>query len=767
MPILKFEPDKKLKEHLDRARQIASEMKSEYFTPEHVFLAFCEDEEFKGVLNDLGVNISRYTEELKGYLIDNFGSDSTGVIYSDSLHAVQANAMLYAMGSGNNECGIKHFLKAVDDLPESMAIYCLQEQGVDYSNIIYFYSHMEEEMEDEGADDEDDEESEGFPFSALFGGAPKKNKSEWKKYVVNLSEEVKEHAEPFVGREEEIARTCQILCRKTKNNPVHIGEPGVGKTAITMGLARMINDGNVPEKIKGSTLYSLDLGGAIAGTKYRGEFEARLKAVLKGLEKTEKPILYIDEIHTIVGAGSASGSMDAANLLKPYLTKGTIKFIGATTRDEYIKYFEKDKALARRFQAVSIEEPSIEDAKVILNGIKSYYEEYHGVTYTEEAVDRAVELSAKYIKDRYLPDKAIDIIDEAGAEINSRGLEDKVVGVNNIERVISKICKIPTETVASDEISKLAVVEERLKANVFGQDHAAENIARAIKMSRAGLSDETKPIASFLFVGPTGVGKTEEAKTLANVLGVELIRFDMSEYMEKHTVSKLIGAPAGYVGYEESGALTDAVRKNPNCVLLFDEIEKAHPAVFDVLLQVLDYGTLTDNKGRKADFRNAIIIMTSNAGASELGKRGIGFNASSTNSGAMMEAVKTTFRPEFRNRLSKVIEFNGLNKDMAKLIVQKELKLLKNKLANKNVRAEFTDDVVEYVIDKGYSPEFGAREISRVVDQDIKPVFVDEILFGKLSKGGYCSLVYSEKNGFKIMVKRSSSKKAEKETVEA
>ena len=745
-----------VKHAFDRGADIAKEMKSEFYVLEHLFLALCEDPEFIGVLQDYSVNVEEYKAELKAYIKDNLETSENEPFESESISMTLTNSIIRAMSAGREVVEMVHLLASINDLPESQALYILEKMGLNFNDIIYEYAHSEkEDVEDEEEDDEHPGMM-GGPF--IMGGMPKPKKDAWKKYVVDITKEVEEHPEPFVGREEEIARTCQILCRKTKNNPVHIGEPGVGKTAITMGLARMINKGEVPEKLKGATLYSLDLGSAIAGSKYRGDFEERIKAVLKGVEKEKNPILYIDEIHNLVGAGSAGGSMDAANLLKPYLTKGTIKFIGATTREEYIKYFEKDKALARRFQAVNVEEPSVEDAIKIMEGVKDYYEEYHGVTYTQDAIEAAVNLSAKHINDRYLPDKAIDIIDEAGAEINSKGISDTVITKANVEKIIAKICKIPTETVAVDEISKLANLEKELKANVFGQDQAADAISMAVKLSRAGLADETKPIASFLFVGPTGVGKTEEAKVLAKTLGVELVRFDMSEYMEKHSVSKLIGAPAGYVGYEESGALTDAIRKTPNCVLLFDEIEKAHPAVFNILLQVLDYGTLTDNKGRKADFRNCVIIMTSNAGAAEASKPGLGFMAKATNDKAMDDAVKSTFSPEFRNRLSGVIIFNGLNVDMAKLIANKELNILKNKLAVKGINAKFTDDVVQYVVDKGFTNEYGAREISRVVNSDIKPVFMNEILFGKLSKGGNCTVTYSEKKGFNIVIRHSAVK---------
>ena len=540
----------------------------------------------------------------------------------------------------------------------------------------------------------------------------------------------------------------QILCRKYKNNPIHIGEAGVGKTAITNGLARLINEGNVPEKLKNSKIFSIDLGAIIAGTQYRGDFEKRFKSIMDGVCTFEKPIIYIDEIHNIVGAGAISGgSFDASNMLKPYLTTGKIKFIGATTYEEFNKHIAKSKSLLRRFQNIDIKEPSVEESIKILKGLQKFYEEYHGVKYSKGAIEHAVELSNKYISERFLPDKAIDLIDEAGAYRVMHPTNKKIQTVDKklIEEVLSKTCNIPKETVETDEIKKLAQLEKKLKLKVFGQNEAIESVVNAIKLSRAGLNDENKPVASLLFVGPTGVGKTEIAKTLANVLDVELIRFDMSEYAEKHTVAKLIGAPAGYVGYEEGGLLTSRVKKSPHCVLLLDEIEKAHSDIFNILLQVMDYATLTDNQGRKTDFRNVILIMTSNAGASTVNKSLIGFGSRHVTKDNITEEVKKIFTPEFRNRLSKVIVFNSLDKKMATKIVDKEFNILSEKLKDKYVELVPTKKCIEYIIEKGTSEEYGAREISRIINNEIKSLLVDKILFGSLKKGGKCKVDYIDK----------------------
>lgn len=550
----------------------------------------------------------------------------------------------------------------------------------------------------------------------------------------------------LIGRQDILDRTIQILCRRTKNNPIHVGEPGVGKTSIVLGLARLINEGKVPEKLKNSEIYSLDIGGLLAGTKYRGDFEERIKKVLEQIKHRVNPIVYIDEIHSIVGAGAlGGGSLDASNLLKPYLMEGKIKFIGATTFDEYKKHFEKDKALTRRFQTVEVKEPSINETVEIINGIKKSYEEYHNVSYTDKAIESAVILSNKYINDKFLPDKAIDVIDEAGASISMENSEERtLIDDVKIEEIISKMCHIPKKTVEKDEIEALMTLENKLKLNIFGQNVAIDEVVKCIKMSRAGLKDEGKPVASMLFVGPTGVGKTEICRVLSKELGIKLIRFDMSEYGEKHAASKLIGAPPGYVGYEEGGLLTDSVRKNPYSVLLLDEIEKAHPDILSVLLQVMDYATLTDNQGRKADFRNVILIMTSNAGAKEIGKNKVGFGERVVQVEAIKDEVKRFFTPEFRNRLDKIVVFNHIDKEMARNITIKEIGLFKEQLLSKNIILEFDESVINHISNEGVSKEYGAREISRIINSEIKALLIDEVLFGRLKDGGKAKVVFND-----------------------
>ena len=575
-------------------------------------------------------------------------------------------------------------ISAIYDLEDSYAQYYLLEQGIEKRELLYKLCHDGIENTYYVNHEENDREE-----LVIEEKEDNKKESLIKNLTSNLNEYVKnEYTDPLIGRDDILNRTIQILCRRTKNNPIHVGEPGVGKTAITLGLARLINEGKVPGKIKNAEIFSLDIGATLAGTKYRGDFEERIKKVLNEISNHENPIVYIDEIHTIVGAGSiGGGSLDTSNLLKPYLMDGKIKFIGATTFDEYKKYFEKDKALSRRFQTIEVKETSVEETIKIIKGLKSNYETYHNVKYTDEAIKLAVELSSKYINDRFLPDKAIDIIDEAGSYIsmNREDSNEKIIDEKIIEEVISKVCHIPKNTVEKDEISSLKELEEKKKKNIFGQNKAIHEVVRCIKMSRAGLNEENKPISSLLFVGPTGVGKTQLSKTLAESLGVKLIRFDMSEYAEKHAAAKLIGAPPGYVGYEEGGLLTDTIRKNPYCVLLLDEVEKAHPDILNVLLQVMDYATLSDNQGRKADFRNVVLIMTSNAGAKNIGKSVIGFGERVIKGEAIMEEVKKFFSPEFRNRLDKIVVFNHLNDEMALDIARKELNKFNDQLLKKNV----------------------------------------------------------------------------------
>lgn len=575
---------------------------------------------------------------------------------------------------------------------------------------------------------------------------PESKNSRWKNFLENMNETCRKQ-NPLIGRTEELERTIQILCRKDKNNVLHIGEPGVGKTALAYGLAQKIEDGQVPEPLKQAVLYALDLGGLLAGTQYRGDFEKRFKEIIDGLEKEAQPILYLDEIHNIVGAGAVNGgSLDVANLLKPYLAAGHIRFIGATTYEEYKKHFSGQRSLVRRFQNVDIQEPTKEEAVEILKGLKPGYERFHGVRYRAGVLEHAVEVSSRYINERFLPDKAIDLIDEAGAFRKLHPQEQKIQTVNKtlIDEVLSKTCSIPAQTVEKGETEKLALLEGNIRKQIFGQDEAAAQVVNAVKFSRAGLNDEHKPVASFLFVGATGVGKTELAKVLAKELGIAFLRFDMSEYAEKHTVAKLIGAPAGYVGYEEGGILTEEIRRHPHAVLLLDEIEKAHPDIFNVLLQVMDYATLTDNQGRKADFRNIILIMTSNAGAGRVGKSRIGFGSEAVNMDALTEAVKQTFQPEFRNRLSKIVLFRTMDDRMAEKITGKKLQDLSQKLLAKKVEFTIAPEAAEYVRNAGITKEYGAREIDRVIAGEVKPLLAELLLFGRLKRGGKCTLVLEE-----------------------
>lgn len=600
-------------------------------------------------------------------------------------------------------------------------------------------------------DEWEDEQEDGDGFKGGF----------WQQYASCLNDEL-DGVNPLIGREAELERTMQILCRKEKNNPLHIGEPGVGKTAIAYGLARLLQEGNVPEPLAGARIFALDLGSLLAGTQYRGDFEKRFKRVMESLGREEKPIVYMDEIHTIVGAGAVNGgSFDISNMLKPYLAQGHIRFIGATTYEDYKKHFEKSKSLVRRFQNIDIKEPGVEDTVRILKGLKKNYERFHQVVYEKGVLEYAAEMSAKYVNERYLPDKAIDLMDEAGAYRRLHPLDRKRQSVDKalIDEILSKTCHIPKQTVERDETASLSTLEERLQSRVFGQDEAIGQVVNAVKFSRAGLLEEGKPLASLLFVGPTGVGKTEIARSLAGELGIRLIRFDMSEYEEKHAVAKLIGAPAGYVGYEEGGLLTEEIRKHPHAVLLLDEVEKAHPDIYNILLQVMDYATLTDNQGRKADFRNVIIIMTSNAGASRMGKPGIGFQEKDVKADVIMEEVKRVFQPEFRNRLNRIVVFRGMDEKMAERVVEKKLGELGKLLEKKKVEFAADKEARKLVQEKGISAEYGAREIERVIQGEIKPLLVDEILFGRLKKGGKCRLSAAEGSFFIEMGKSECFRK--------
>lgn len=715
-----------------RAIDYANRNNYEYVTPEMILFELLLDDAFRDSYEACGGDV----RELSGKLSEYMNTYIERVEGKAPELSMGTNRMLelaggIAFSSGNKEVCIRHIVHAMWSLDNSHAVYFMELQGVTETDLLQELTYADEYEAAYGKEESEEAANDKESYN-----------NSWKLYAPCLNETLKD-VNPLIGREAELERTIQILCRKDKNNPLHIGETGVGKTAITYGLVKRLVSGDVPDAIKGAKVFSLDLGGLLAGTQYRGDFEKRFKKVLAEIGKEEKPIIYIDEIHNLSGAGAVGeSSFDASNMLKGYLADGHIRFIGATTFDEYKKYFEKNKSLTRRFQNVEIREPSKEETVSILNGLKEKYEEYHGVKYDEGTMEYAVEMSVKYINERFLPDKAIDIIDEAGSyrKLHPLGQEPETVDKAVINEILTKICRVPVETVQTDDAEGLSTLEDRLKKRVFGQDEAITQVVNAVKFAKAGLKDEDKPLASLLFVGPTGVGKTEIARSLAEELGVKLIRFDMSEYGEKHAVAKLIGAPAGYVGYEEGGILTEAIRKTPSAVLLMDEIEKAHSDIYNVLLQVMDYATLTDNQGRKADFRNVIVIMTSNAGANRIGKSGIGFNSGMQDNSALMEEVKNTFQPEFRNRLNKIVSFNSMDESMAMLVVNKKLGELKQQLLLKKISLSADEKVKELIKTRGISQEFGAREIDRVIRNEIKPLFVDEMLFGSLRTGGEINL---------------------------
>lgn len=720
---------------LVEAYKIANNKRHEYVTPEHLLLASLKNKRFLEAIKGCGGDAQKLTDNLNDYL-DKYVSKVEGKDAKESfgMENILFIATQQAVFSGKNKIDLEHIISALYELENSYAVYYLNEQGINKRDLLFDLCHRESEIMLENSNDEiflDNNLNDEYDDTEKLD-----KETIIKKYAKNLTQEVNQiNKDPLIGRQDILDRTIQILCRRTKNNPIHVGEVGVGKTAITLGLAKLIVEKKVPEKLKNAEIFSLDVGSLLAGTRYRGDFEERMKVLLDEIMTRENPIVYIDEIHTIVGSGALEGgSLDGASLIKSYLLEGKIKFIGATTYDEYKKYFEKDKGLSRRFQIIDVKEPSKDEAVKILEGLKKNFEDYHNVKYTNRALVSAVNLSSKYINDRYLPDKAIDIIDEAGAYMSMvrKDRRTKKIDEGIIEKIIAKMCNIPKETVEGNEVQSLKNLEATMKKNIFGQDTAIENVVRCIKMSRAGLNDENKPVASMLFVGPTGVGKTEIAKVLANSLGIEFVRFDMSEYGEKHAASKLIGSPPGYVGYEEGGLLTDTIRKKPNCVLLLDEVEKAHRDILNVLLQIMDYATLTDNKGRKADFKNIIIIMTSNAGARYVGKNLVGFLDREVKKDVINEEVKKFFSPEFRNRLDKIIVFNDIDKDMSINIVKKQLAIFNERLKNKNINVTFRESVIEYIADTGTSKEFGAREILRVINTQLKPLLVDKILFDDL-----------------------------------
>lgn len=754
---------KEVEELLNDAVLNAGRRGNEYVTPEHVWFVLADRPAFQAAFKSCGGDVKKLKSRLEEYLgqMDTVEKDEGGIEVSYGLSQTIEEAARKAISSDRDTIELPHLLYSMMELEESYGAYFVQMQGVECVDLLVELgtggsgrkmgagagrtggtdSNAGTNRTDSNVgtgrtadmDHEEDEEEERDRVLL--------------QYAVCINDEVKNSC-PLIGREAELERTMQVLCRRQKNNPLHVGEPGVGKTAITYGLAARINEGRVPEKLKNARIYGIDLGSMLAGTQFRGDFEKRLKAVMEELKEEENPILYIDEIHNLVGAGAVNGgSMDASNLLKPYLTDGKLKFIGATTYEEYKKYFSKDKSLVRRFQNIDIKEPTVEETVEILNGLKPYYEKFHHVRYQKGTMEHAASLSEQYINERYLPDKAIDLIDEAGAylELHPKNKKIQVVDKKLVEEVLAKICRIPKQTVETEERQKLARLERELKGRVFGQEAAVDQLTNAIKLSKAGLSEENKPVGSLLFVGPTGVGKTELAKSVAEVLGIRLVRFDMSEYAEKHTVAKLIGSPAGYVGYEEGGLLTEAIRKNPHCVLLLDEIEKAHSDIYNILLQIMDYATLTDNQGRKADFRSVILIMTSNAGAEKADRASIGFGGRQLNEEGITDEVKRVFRPEFRNRLDRIIIFRPLDAAMADRIVGKEFGNLARKAAEKNVELTLSRACRKYLAAKGVSREYGAREIKRIIGQEIKPLLVDEMLFGRLKKGGSCEIDYDGK----------------------
>jgi ATP-dependent Clp protease ATP-binding subunit ClpA len=736
-----------LEQTLHRALGNANQRRHEYATLEHLLLALTEDQDALAVLRACGVEIAKLRAELIEYL----DSELSNLVTSRSEDAkptagfqrVLQRAAIHVQSSGREEVTGANVLVALFSERESHAVYFLQEQEMTRFDAVNYISHgiakapgRAEPKRVSGADDDAQAEK-----------VVKKGTEALEAYCVNLNKKAAGgKIDPLIGRDQEVERTIQILCRRSKNNPLYVGDPGVGKTAIAEGLARRIVHGEVPDVLKNAVIFGLDMGSLLAGTRYRGDFEERLKAVVSELEALEGSILFIDEIHTVIGAGATSGgAMDASNLLKPALSSGALRCIGSTTYKEYRSYFEKDRALVRRFQKIDVNEPSIEDAIKILEGIKTYYESYHKIRYTKDAIRSAVELSAKYIGDRKLPDKAIDVIDEVGAAqaLIPESKRKKTVTQKDVEAVVAKIARIPPKSVSRDDKETLLNLERDLKTMVFGQNPAIEALVSAIKLARAGLRDAEKPIGNYLFSGPTGVGKTEVAKQLSRTLGIELVRFDMSEYMERHTISRLIGAPPGYVGFDQGGLLTDAIDQHPHCVLLLDEIEKAHPDLYNILLQVMDHGKLTDHNGKIVDFRNVILIMTTNAGAADMAKPAIGFGREAR-VGEDKEAINKAFSPEFRNRLDAIIPFSNLGPETVARVVDKFVMELEAQLSDRGVTIDLSDDAREWLAKEGYDPVMGARPLARTIQEHVKKPLAEELLFGRLSKGGAVRVVLNK-----------------------
>jgi len=727
---------KELEGTLNAALKEAKSRRHEYVCLEHLLYALLQDKDASSAIINCGGNIDRLRKGLEEFFQTHLETLPGGSDHQPqqtlSFHRVLQRAVIHAQSAEKKEINGGNLLIAMFREPDSYAVFLLQEQGITRFDLVNYISHgiskiAATEEWSQSEDEQGEEEKPGRRVKPL------------ESFAVNLVAKAQQgNVDPLIGRDDEIERTIHVLCRRRKNNPIYVGDPGVGKTALAEGLALKIHHGDVPDVLKDAVIYALDMGALLAGTKFRGDFEARLKGVLAGLKKLPNSILFIDEIHTIVGAGATSGgSMDASNILKPALASGELKCIGSTTYHDYKSYFERDRALARRFQRIEVPEPSQDDAYKILEGLKPHYEKHHGVHYSTGAIRAAVQLSAKHINDRKLPDKAIDVIDEVGAAVKIQPVDKrkKSIGAKDIEKIVAKIAKIPPRSVSISDKEQLQNLDRDLKLTVFGQDTAIDTLTSTIRLSRSGLGHPEKPIGCFLFSGPTGVGKTEVAKQLAQIMGIEFIRFDMSEYMEKHTVSRLIGAPPGYVGFDQGGLLTDAINRNPYAVLLLDEIEKAHPDLFNILLQVMDHATLTDNNGKKADFRNIILIMTTNAGAREMSGTPLGFGARS-NAGKGKEAIEKMFSPEFRNRLDAMIVFNSLTMEIIERVVDKFIIELDHQLNEKKVFLQLTVKARRWLAERGYDPSFGARPMARLIQNEIKRVLADEILFGQLQSGG-------------------------------
>ena len=715
---------------IKQAIELCDSMRHEFVTPEHVLYALTDQLAFFYALTEIDINIESVQFPLRE-AFDKMERVPDGISYtiegSEQFTQMMSFAIKQAQSAEVDMVDVPHIVAAMLMLDDSAAAYTLRGimgtlQAQFFEALLCYYDGSD--TSDELVSEEDELDLDHAP---------------WRQLVTCLNDTYTKH-NPLIGRAEELERTIQVLCRKDKNNPLHVGEAGVGKTALVYGLTAMIERGEVPERLKGAKVYMMDMGTMVAGTQFRGDFEKRIKQVMDGLAAEGNTILYIDEIHNLVGAGrNGDSALDASNMLKPYLESGTIRFIGSTTYEEYNRYIAKQKSLVRRFQQIDIPEPSIDEAVAILNGLKGSYEKFHNVKYGKGSIEHAVELTAKHISDRFLPDKAIDLIDEAGAFRETHPLtKQKRQTVDNclLDDILAKMCKIDAEALRTQQNDTLLKLAENMRTQIYGQDKAIDSVVEAVQMAKAGLGDELKPMASLLFVGPTGVGKTEVARLLAAQLGVKLVRFDMSEYAEKHAMAKLIGSPAGYVGYEDGGLLTDAIRKTPNCVLLFDEIEKAHSDIYNIFLQIMDYASLTDNRGQKADFRNVVIILTSNAGAQHASQANIGFASNTSKGEAMMSQVKKTFKPEFINRLTDIVVFNDMDNHMAQLILDKSLRRLTDKLQQKNVELTVADSAKELLLEKGFTREYGARQIDRTVDSMLKPLLMREILFGKLRKGG-------------------------------